>query len=74
MADLISTSGARTKVRITFNRRRPPTLDDVSAALGQLMAKSGRFENMDVLLDLGDIYGPDPTPWATTTTWEQAGF
>jgi hypothetical protein len=50
-------------IRITFNRRRPPTLRDVYAAVGEAVARVGRVQGIHLHLELGEVLGPDPTPW-----------
>ncbi len=68
MAD--TTSLSRAKVRIAFNRQRPPSLDDVFAALEKILAPTGctrcGFDGIDFLLQLEEILGPEPDPWVGT--------
>jgi hypothetical protein len=64
-------------VRIAFDARRPPTLEDVFAAIDQVLGPAGctrcGFDGIDLKLDVEEILGPEPTPWVVTT-WEPTGF
>ena len=72
MAELISSraAGSRATVRIAFNSTRPPSLDDVYAALEKVMGPAGctrcGFDGLDFLLQLEDIVNPASEPWVAT--------
>jgi len=72
MAETISSTGARSRamVRIAFNSSQPPSLDDVFAALEKVMGPAGctrcGFDGLDFLLQLEEIFDPEPQPWVAT--------
>ena len=72
MAETISSTGARSRaiVRIAFNSSQPPSLDDVYAALEQVLGPAGctrcGFDGLDFLLQLEEIVHPAARAWVAT--------
>jgi hypothetical protein len=60
----------RAIVRIAFNNRRPPTLDEVREAIEKTLGPSRcafcGFDGIDVLLQLEEIVNPAAQPWVST--------
>jgi hypothetical protein len=60
----------RRNVRVVFEQRKPPNLDDVFAALEKAAGEAGctrcGLDGIDIKLVLEEIWGPDPTPWVIT--------
>ncbi|HEY0708244.1 MAG TPA: hypothetical protein VGG33_15675 [Polyangia bacterium] len=64
---LATAAGAKPQVKLTFNRRRPPTLDElvevVALAAGRLGCTGCGFDGIDLKLVLDEILDPEPQPW-----------
>jgi hypothetical protein len=73
-------AAARKSVRIVFDARRSPTLDDVNKAIAAAAGFAGctccGLDGIDIEMVQQEILGPDPTPFLITAgpTPQPAGF
>jgi hypothetical protein len=62
-------------VRVVFDARKPPVLEDVVAALEMAAGETGctrcGLGGIDVNLVLEEILGPEPDPWIITAGGSQ---
>jgi hypothetical protein len=75
--NLLAASSAKPFVKLTFNRRRPPTLDElvevVAVATGKLGCTGCGFDGIDLRLVVDELVDPDPPHWVAEIE-EQVGF
>jgi hypothetical protein len=70
-------STAKPMVKLTFNRKRPPSLDDLMEVLAEATGRLGctgcGFDGIDLRLVLDEIMDPEPQPWVAEIQ-DQVGF
>jgi len=77
MAERLATASATRRFRISFNGRRPPTLDDIYRALEQAAGEAGCTRcgllGYDIYMGCQDIIQPVEAPYVVTGE-QQFGF
>ncbi|HEY0715351.1 MAG TPA: hypothetical protein VGF45_21905 [Polyangia bacterium] len=74
---LAAAPSAKPMVKLTINRRKPPTLDElveiVAVATGKLGCTGCGFDGIDLRLVVDELVDPDPPHWVGAFE-EQVGF